>query len=158
MMPRGYLAVSTAAIATAVVAAGCSGNASDDAVMRATLSGDGCRYEGSTTPAPGSFALDVRNDTNEEAYFVLMMLPKDATLKDVEAWFHQALRSWLQTGEYVLRPPIAWVTSTRIAPHAAGELPFNVFRRARLAVLCTRGSGRRYDVIAVAELDVSSDG
>ena len=158
MMPREYLAVSIAAIATAVVAAGCGGNASDDAVMRATLSGDGCRYEGSTTPAPGSFALDVRNDTNEEAYFVLMMLPKDATLKDVETWFHQALRRWLQTGKYVLRPPIAWVTSTRVAPHAARELPANMFRRARLAVLCTRGSGRRYEVIAAAELDVASDG
>ena len=87
-----------------------------------------------------------------------MMLPKDATLKDVEAWFDQALRRWLKTGKYVLRPRIAWVTSTRIAPHAAGELPFNMFRRARLAVLCTRGSGRRYDVIPVAELDVASDG
>lgn len=158
MMPRGYLAVSIAAIATAVVAAGCSGNARDDAVMRATLSGDGCRYEGSTTPAQGSFALDVRNDTNEDAYFVLMMLPKDATLKDVETWFDQALARWLQTGKYVLRPPIAWVTSTRVVPHAASELPVNMFRQARLAVLCTRGSGRRYDVIAAAELDVASDG
>jgi hypothetical protein len=86
------------------------------------------------------------------------MLPKDATLKDVETWFHQALRRWLQTGKYVLRPPIAWVTSTRVAPHAARELPANMFRRARLAVLCTRGSGRRYEVIAAAELDVTSDG
>lgn len=92
-------------------------------VMRATLSGDGCRYEGSTTRAPGSFALHVRNDTNEEAYFVLMMLPKDATLKDVEAWFHQALRRLLQTGKYVLRPPIAWVTSTRVAAHAPVSFP-----------------------------------
>ena len=151
-----HLVVSLVALATAGFAAGCGGDGDNSAeVMRATLSGDGCRYEGSTTPAPGSLALDVRNDTNEEAYFVLMMLPKDATLKDVEAWFHQALRRWLQTGKYVLRPPIAWVTSTRIAPHAAGELPFNMFRRARLAVLCTRGSGRRYDVIAAAELEVT---
>jgi len=155
MMLDRHLVVSLVALAMAGVAAGCGwGGDNTGEVMRATLSGDGCRYEGSTTPAPGSLALDVRNDTNEEAYFVLTMLPKDATLKDVEAWFDQALRRWLQIGEYVLRPPIAWVTSTRIASHAAGDLPFNMFRRARLAVLCTRGSGRRY-VIAAAELDVT---
>lgn len=156
MVPRGYLA-SIAAIATAVVAAGCSGNASDDAVMRATLSGDGCRYEGSTTLAPGTLVVDVRNDTNEAAYFVLMRLPKNATLQDVEGWFDQALRRFLRTGEYVLRPPIAWVTNTQIAAHAAGELPFNMFRRARLALLCAHGSGRRYNVIPVAELTVVPD-
>ena len=104
MMPRWYLAVSIAAIATAVVAAGCSGNASDDAVMRATLSGDGCRYEGSTMPAPGTFAVEVRNDTSKPADFVLMMLPKDATLKDVEAWFDQTLQTRRQTGEWVVPP------------------------------------------------------
>jgi len=151
--------VSVVAVVTVGLAAGCTGDGGggldDGSVMRTTLSGDGCRYQGSTTQPPGSFALEVRNDTNEEAYFVLMMLPKDATLKDVESWFDQALRRWLRTGKYVLRPPIAWVTSKRIAPHAAGELPFNMFRRARLAVLCTRGSGRRYEVIAVAALDIT---
>ena len=126
--------------------------------MRATLSGDGCRYEGSTTLAPGTFAIDVRNDTNEKAYFVLMFLPKDATLQVVEGWFDQALRRFLRTGEYVLRPPIDWVTNRRIAAHAAGELPFNMSRRARLAVLCAHGSGRRYEVIPVAELNVMPDG
>ena len=156
-MLRTYVALPFVTLATVGFAVGCGSDSSDGHVMRATLSGDGCRYEGSTTPAPGSFALDVRNDTNKPAYFVLMMLPKDATLKDVEAWFDQTLRRWRQTGEWVVRP-IVWVTSTRIARHAAGELPFNMFRRARLAVLCTRGNERRYDVIPVAELDVASDG
>ena len=154
MMPRGYFAVWIAAIATAVVAAGCGGNDSDDAVMRVTLSGDGCRYEGSTTPAPGSFAVDVRNDTNKPADFVLMMLPKDATLKDVEAWFDQTLQTRRQTGEWVVRP-IIYVSSRRIAGHAAGELPFNMFRRARLALLCAPWNQRTVDVIAAAELDVT---
>ena len=157
MMPRGYLAVSIAAIATAVVAAGCSGNASDDAVMRATLSGDGCRYEGTTTPAPGTFAVEVRNNTNKPATFVLMMLPKDATLKDVEAWFHQARQKWRQTGKYVLRP-IAWLSNTQVAAHSASELSVNMFRRARLALLCAPWNQRPFDIIAVAELDVTPNG
>lgn len=157
MRLRWHLALPIAAIATAVVAAGCSGNASDDAVMRATLSGDGCRYEGSTTPAPGSFAVEVRNDTNQSADFVLMMLPKDATLKDVEAWFDQTLRRRRATGEWVVRP-IVYVSSRRIAGHAAGELPVNMFRRARLALLCAPWNQRTVDVIAAAELDVTPDG
>ena len=156
MMPRWYLAVSIAAIAPAVVAAGCSGNASDDAVMRVTLSGDGCRYEGSTTPAPGSFAVDVRNDTNKPADFVLMRLPKDATLKDVEAWFDQTLETRRETGEWVVRP-IIYVSSRRIAGHADGELPVNMFRRARLALLCAPWNQRTVDVIAAAQLDVTPD-
>ena len=150
MMPRGYLAASIAAVAT-VVAAGCSGNARDDALMRATLSGDGCRYEGSTTLAPGSFAVDVRNDTERPADFVLMMLPKDATLKDVEAWFEQTLQTRRQTGEWVVRP-IIYVSSRRIVGHAADELPFNMVRRARLALLCAPWNQRTLDVIAAAEL------
>jgi hypothetical protein len=158
MMPRGYLAVSIAAVATAaVVAAGCSGKGSDDAVMRATLSGDGCRYEGTTMPASGSFAVEVRNDTNEPADFVLMMLPKDATLKDVEAWFDQTLQTRRQTGEWVVRP-IIYVSSRRIAGHAAGELPANMFRQARLALLCAPWNQRTVDVIAAAELEVTPDG
>jgi hypothetical protein len=158
MTPRGYVAVSIAVIATAAVGAGCSGNASDSAVMRATLSGDGCRYEGSTTLAPGSFAVDVRNDTRKPADFVLMMLPKGATLKDVEAWFDQALETRRQTGEWVVRP-IIYVSSRRIAGHAAGELPFNMFRRARMALFCAPfGNQGAVDVFAVAELDVTPDG
>jgi hypothetical protein len=157
MMPRGYFAVSIAALASAVVAVGCSGNAGDDAVMRATLSGDGCRYEGSTTPAPGTLAIEVRNDTDKPATFALMMLPKDATLKDVQAWFQQARLTWRQTGKVVLRP-MSWVSSTKIAPHTASELPFNMFRRARLALLCAPWNQRPFDLIAVAELDVTPDG
>jgi hypothetical protein len=157
MMPRAYLAVSIAAIATALVATGCNEDARDEAVMRATLSGDGCRYEGTTTPAPGTFAVDVRNDTDRPANFVLMMLPEDATLKDVEAWFHEALRTWRRTGKYVLRP-ITWVSSTEVPPHSASELPANMFRRARLALLCAPWNKRPFDVIVAAELEVTSNG
>jgi len=122
-------------------------------VMRATLTGDGCRYEGSTTPAPGTFSVDVQNETDKPVNFQLMVLPKDATLKDVEAWFHQALQTWRQTGKYVLRP-ITWVSNTEVGAHEASELPANV-PAGRLAVLCAPGDQRRSDVIAAAELDVT---
>ena len=75
-----HLVVSLVALATAGFAAGCGSGSNDEDVMRATLTGDGCRYQGDTTPVPGTFAIDVRNETKEPADFVLMMLPKDATL------------------------------------------------------------------------------
>ena len=153
-MLRTYVALSFVTLATVGFAVGCSSDSSDGHVMRVTLTGDGCRYQGNTTPAPGTFAIDVRNDTNKPADFVLMMLPKDATLKDVEAWFDQTLQTRRRTGEWVVRP-IIYVSSRRIAGHAAGELPFNMFRRARLALLCAPWNQRTVDVIAAAELDVT---
>jgi hypothetical protein len=123
--------------------------------MRATLTGDGCTYEGNTTPAPGTFSVEVRNETNKVVDFDLMVLPEDATLKDVETWFAKALQTWGQTGRYVLHP-ITWVSSTQVAPHAASELPANL-STGRLAVLCVSGTPlARYPlVIAAAELDVT---
>jgi len=150
------VAVSFVALVTVGLAAGCTGgggDGDDGGVMRATLTGDGCRYEGSTTPAPGTFSVDVQNETDKPVNFQLMVLPKDATLKDVEAWFHQALQTWRQTGKYVLRP-ITWVSNTEVGAHEASELPANV-PAGRLAVLCAPGDQRRSDVIAAAELDVT---
>ena len=145
MKLRRHLAVSFVTVATVGFVAGCTGDSNDGDVMRATLSGDGCRYEGSTTPPSGSFALDVRNDTNEEATFALMKLPTGATLKDVESWFHQA-----RTGRNVRRN-LSWVSSAHVAAHAASELPSNMYT-GRLVVLCAPGDQRRSDITAAVEL------
>src|SRR6476659_8055353 len=153
MMLRRHLAVSLVALATAGCAAGCSGDSNDADVMRATFTGDGCRYEGNTAPAPGTFVVEVRNETNELANFKLMMLPPDAKPADVEGWFHKALQTYEQTGKYIMHP-ITWVSNTLVAPHATGEVPANV-STGRLAVLCMRDSPRPSRVIAAAELDVT---
>jgi len=157
MLPRTYLALSFATLATVGFAAGCGGDSGDSGVMRVTLSGDGCRYEGTTTP-PGTFAIDVRNDTNKRASFALVMLPKDATLKDVQTRFDQAFKRWQKTGKYVLRRPMSWYFSAHVAPHTASELLANV-SAGRWAVLCVRGNPYPpADATAAAELDVTSDG
>jgi len=157
MMLRSRLALSFVIVATAAFAAGCSDDSSHESVMRVTLTGDSCRYEGTTTP-PGTFAIDVRNDTNKPASFALVMLPKDATLKDVQTRFDQAFKRWQKTGKYVLRRPMSWYFSAHVAPHAASELPANV-SAGRWAVLCVRGNPYPpADATASAELDVTSDG
>jgi hypothetical protein len=153
--------MSLVVMATAGFATGCTsdggdgGGGNNGAVMRATLTGDGCRYEGNTTPGAGTFSVEVRNETNKPVNFDLMVLPQDTKLKDVETWFAKALQTWEQTGKYVLHP-ITWVSSTEVAPHAASELPANV-STGRLAVLCVSGAplARYPRVIAAAALDVT---
>lgn len=160
MTVGGYLVVSLVALATVGFAAGCTGGGEggngggdNEGVMRATLTGDGCTYEGDTTPGAGTFSVEVRNETNKPVNFQLMVLPENATLKDVETWFAEALKTWEQTGRYVLHP-ITWVSNTLVGPHAASELPANV-STARLAVLCASATPRPSGVIAAAELDVT---
>src|SRR5262245_21295972 len=155
---RSRRPLSFAMVATAALAAGCNGgDSSHEGVMRATLTGDGCRYEGSTTPAQGTFAVEVRNETNKPAEFALMILPQGAKLTDVETWFHQALRTWQRTGKYVMHR-ITWLSSTKGARQAAGELSAKMYRRARLGLLCAPWNQRPFDVVVAAELDVASDG
>ena len=162
MMPPLFLAVSIAAIATAVVAAGCSRNVSDDDVMRVTLTGDGCRYQGDTTPTPGLFTIEVRNESSEPAHFELIELPAGTTLEDVESWFEEARQRYEQTGTYSVRHRITWVSVTLVGSHATSELPGNA-STGRFAVLCHASNGPPgrplrsvpSPVIAAAELDVT---
>lgn len=51
--------------------------------MRVTLTGDGCAYEGDTTPAPGVFNIKVENKTSRWANFTLSALPAGKTVEDV---------------------------------------------------------------------------
>ena len=66
--------------------AACSG--SDDARMRATLTDDGCTYEGDTKVAAGSFQIDVKNQTQHAASFAFAPLANGftaATIKPILA-------------------------------------------------------------------------
>jgi hypothetical protein len=61
--------------------AACGG--SDDARMRATLTDDGCTYEGDTKVAAGRFQIDVKNQTQHGASFVLARLVNGFTAATV---------------------------------------------------------------------------
>jgi hypothetical protein len=166
MLLGRHLLVSLLALATAGVAAGCTGSdgggGNNGAVMRATLTGDGCRYQGDTTPAPGTFTIEVRNETNESADFHLIALPAGTTLDDVETWFEETRRTYQQTGTVSL-PHITWASSTLVEPHATSELPGNA-PTGRFAVLCSPAGSLFSDannprflsgIVAAAELDVT---
>src|SRR5919197_4422712 len=66
-------------LSTAVLATGCGGSDT----MRATLTDDGCTYEGDTTPAPGQFDIEVENRSSHYAIFTLSALAAGKTVEDV---------------------------------------------------------------------------
>ena len=156
MMLRSRLALSFVIVATAAFATGCSDDSSHESVMRVTLTGDSCRYEGTTTP-PGTFAIDVRNDTNKPASFALVMLPKDATLKDVQTRFDQAFQRWQKTGKYVLRRPMSSYFSAHVARMRLVSFP-PMSPRAGGPSFAYVGTDPPADATAAAELDVTSGG
>ena len=66
--------------------AACGG--SDDARMQATLTDDGCTYEGDTEVAARSFQIDVKNQTQHDASFAFARLANGytaATIKPILA-------------------------------------------------------------------------
>jgi hypothetical protein len=163
-----HLVVSLVAFAMAGVVAGCGGGGDETGeVMRATFTGDGCRYQGDTTPASGLFTIEVRNESSERGHFELMELPAGTTLDDVEDWLEEARQRHEQFSWY---HHVRWVSVTGVEPHSTSELPGNA-STGRFAVLCRADNclfsdpsygppGRRVRAvpcpeIAAAELEVT---
>jgi hypothetical protein len=84
-------------LSTAVLATGCGGGGSD--TMRATLTEDGCTYEGDTTPAPGLFNVEVKNETSHFAAFSIGELATGKNVEDVRHAFEQARPAFEQGKE-----------------------------------------------------------
>jgi hypothetical protein len=159
-----HFPVTLVALAMAGVAAGCGGGGDNTGeVMRATLTGDGCRYQGDTTPAPGVFTIEVRNESSERADFHLAEVPAGTTVEEVESWFEEMRRKYEQTGMVSMPPHITLTTSALVRPHASSELPGNA-STGSFVVLCAPGRGLFSDasnprflsgIVAAAELDVT---
>jgi hypothetical protein len=138
---RSVTASLAALVAASGCAAGCGGDGAD--VMRATLTDKGCTYEGDTTPSPGLFTIQVRNETEHVANFSLWELAEGAKAKEIEPSYAQALREFEQTGRANLTPPqlkrtISVTTvgpGTAGRPGAASELPANE-STGRYVVVC----------------------
>jgi hypothetical protein len=121
------------------VVAGCGG--SGGGVMRATLTDEGCTYEGDTTPPAGMFSIEVRNETTRFTHFTLVELADDATIEEIAPSFKKAEQNYMQTGvtpkeSEVFKRGIAFAS---VEPEATSELPANE-SPGRYAVICTVGS------------------
>jgi hypothetical protein len=122
------------------LATGCGGGSSD--TMRATLTDDGCTYEGDTTPAPGIFNIEVENKTTHFAEFNLWTLAPRASVEDVVRAYAQAFAA-LKRGKKPFpgfasdlgaKPEINAALS-QIDPEATGVLPVNA-SSGRLVIVC----------------------
>lgn len=97
--------------------------------MRATLTDDGCTYEGDTTPASGVFNIKVENKTSHVAKFSLWALAAGKNVEDVRHAYEQA-RPAFERGKAPKPGTFDGLfarggASTVTAPEATSVLPLN---------------------------------
>jgi hypothetical protein len=139
-------------LSTAALATGCGGGGSD--TMRATLTDDGCTYEGDTTPAPGLHTIEVENKTTHFATFAMWKLVPGVSAEDVQHAYTQALADFKRTheiprvGRLQAYAPFApsvgalyapfYGLGTNTDPEATSELPLNEYS-GRFVIVCFEG-------------------
>ena len=107
--------------------------------MRATLTDDGCTYEGDTTPAPGLHTIEVENTTSHFAAFAVYELAPGFSIKDVRGFFQRLIVAH-DRGEKKVKPPTpadfrrneAW---SHALPRATTLLPVNA-SAGRFVIVC----------------------
>ena len=75
------MAVALLTAAVSLVPMGCGG---DEAPMRATLTNDGCTYDGDSSPTAGMFTIEVENQTESSGGFVLLSIAEGSTVDDLQ--------------------------------------------------------------------------
>ena len=123
--------------------------------MRATLTDDGCTYEGDTTPAPGLHTIEVENKTTHFATFEMRKLAPGVSAEDVQHAYTQALADFKRTHKIprvgrlpanapfagnlrALYAPRRFGYGTNTDPEATGELPLNEYS-GRFVIVCFEG-------------------
>ena len=128
--------------------------------MRATLTDDGCTYEGDTTPAPGLHTIEVENKTTHFATFAMSKLLPGVSAEDVQHAYTQALADIKRThkiprvgrlqpnapfapsiGALYVPPDAApfYGLGTNTDAEATSELPLNEYSGS-FVIICFEGS------------------
>ncbi len=131
-MPRGRIvATSFVMLAGAVGLAGCRGDDGDS--MRATLTDEGCTYEGDTTPASGVFTVAVDNQTRRFANFILGEYLTGPETGNAARLVTSAPPPGGGSSDVVYIRP---VSNAEVEPLAASELPANQEPVGKYVVVC----------------------
>jgi hypothetical protein len=93
---RAQLFAAPAVLGAVLALAACGGE--DETSMRATLTDEGCTYEGDTTPPPGMFTIEVENQTEHFGAFAVASLAGNATVEDLKPVLEQAQETFEETG------------------------------------------------------------
>ncbi len=119
-------AVTLVMAAVALLPMACGGG-DDEGAMRATLTDDGCTYEGDTSPAAGMFTIEVENKTEFVSVFTLATIAEGSTIDDLEAYIEQAQRQVAQNGRLPALPSFYEQTvRTGVEAGETGTIPVDV--------------------------------
>jgi hypothetical protein len=148
-------AVTLMTLIAALLPVACGGG-SDSNSHRATLTDDGCTYEGDTALPAGTVTIDVENQTDFFGAFALARLADGRTIDDLKPQLEQAQREFDQSGGTPPPPPDYYEQSIRIGVErgATSELPADV-SPGTYALMCFVDDLPTWRVYAAAQLDVS---
>ena len=146
------LAATLAAIPLMALSAACGGG---DQELRATLTEDGCTYEGTTTPAAPMFTISIENQTGYFGAFALAALAPGSTIDDLEPWLARARAQFGRSGTLPDLPPFyEQVVRSGVEAGASSSLPADV-PSGRYALMCFVDDLPTWRVYPAAQLDVT---
>jgi hypothetical protein len=124
----------------------------DEAAMHATLTNDGCTYNGDTSPTAGVVTIEVENQTELSSAFVLASLAEGSTVDDLQAELDRYPRQWEEGGS-LPKPPDFYKLWSRSGVEAGtiGLLSANV-PAGTYAVTCFVDDDLPTEQIYIAEL------
>ena len=146
------MAVALLTAAVSLVPLACGGG---EAAMRATLTNDGCTYEGDASPAAGMFTIDVENQTEFSGSFVLLSLAEGSTVDDLQPSLEQYPRQFERVGPRLPEPPdYKFLVRSDVEAGATSALPADV-PAGTYAVVCFVDDVPIEQVYIAEQLDVT---
>jgi hypothetical protein len=112
--------------------AGCGGGGSE--TMRATLTDDGCTYDGPASAHAGRFTIEVSNDSDSFGAFFLSAVADDDA-DELQSTIDGVLRRFEKSGESPARVPWRTIVGSQASPSETTVIPADV-KAGSYAVLC----------------------
>ena len=148
-------AVAIVTLIAVMLLASCSGDGGRS--LRATLTDDGCTYEGDTSPDAGTFTIDVENTTKFFGAFALARLSDGKTINDLQPYLEKARRQFATSGTLPAPPfPGFYEQVVRSGVEAGqdgdlqADLPAGTY-----ALMCFADNLPMWRVYRAAQLDVT---
>lgn len=146
------MAIALLTVVVSLVPMACGG---DEAAMRATLSDDGCTYDGDTSPTAGMFTIEVENETEFSGRFVLLSLAEGSTVDDLQPALDEYPRQFEKDGTLPQPPDYQFLARSDVEAGATSALPADV-PAGTYAVVCFVDDDLPTEQIYIAEqLDVA---
>ena len=149
---RAAITLMTLTAALLLVACGGGGNS-----LRATLTDEGCTYEGDTSPAAGRFTIDFANKTEFFGSVALARLSDGKTINDLQPYLEKAGRQFARTGTLPAPPfpdfyeqVVRWGVEAGQDADLAADVPAGTY-----AIMCFPDNLPMWRVYRAAQLDVA---